>query len=155
MNEQTKAAVSVSEMARMVGLSRQRFYQLIGPTFPYPLYHVTTRRPYYPADLQQDCLEVRRRNCGIDGKPVLFYATGHRPRVQKPVSRMKRPVREKRYDGLLEGLTALGLPASQKQIAEAVKQRHPNGVDERDQGEVLRAVFLYLKRQDSANNVGR
>ena len=33
---QTKAAVSVAEMARMVGLSRSRFYQLIGTAFPQP-----------------------------------------------------------------------------------------------------------------------
>ena len=31
---QTKAVVSVAEMARMVGLSRARFYQLVGTTFP-------------------------------------------------------------------------------------------------------------------------
>ena len=155
MQEQTKTAVSVSEMSRMVGLSRQRFYQLIGSTFPYPLYHVSTRRPFYTADLQQVCLEVRRRNCGIDGKPVLFYATGHRPRTQKPVCRTKRPALEKKHDGLIDGLTALGLFVSQKQVAEAVKQLYPRGIEGEDQGEVLRAVFLFLKRQDSANNVGR
>ena len=32
----TKAAVSVAEMAQMVGLSRARFYQLVGTTFPSP-----------------------------------------------------------------------------------------------------------------------
>ena len=30
MNVETKAAVTVAEMARMCGLSRARFYQLIG-----------------------------------------------------------------------------------------------------------------------------
>ena len=57
-----------------VGLSRQRFYQLIGTTFPYPVYDLKSRRPFYTAELQAMILEVRRRNCGIDGKPVLFYA---------------------------------------------------------------------------------
>ena len=61
-------------MARMVGLSRSRFHQLIGTTFPWPLYSVSTRRPFYDEELQKCCLEVRRRNCGIDGKPVLFYS---------------------------------------------------------------------------------
>jgi hypothetical protein len=71
--DNTKAVVSISEMARMVGLSRSRFHQLIGTTFPWPLYAVSTKRPFYDEELQKLCLEVRRRNCGIDGKPVLFY----------------------------------------------------------------------------------
>ena len=73
-HEPTKAAVTVAEMARMVGLSRARFYQLLGTAFPFPVYDVSTRRPAYVEEQQRVCLEVRRRNCGIDGKPVLFYA---------------------------------------------------------------------------------
>ena len=155
MNEPMKAAVSVAEMARMVGLSRQRFYQLMGTTFPYPLYDVKTRRPFYTEEMQQACLEVRRRNCGIDGKPVLFYATGHQPRQQKPVGKRKPPVKKNQYEGLIDGLTALGLAASEKQVAEAVKQLFPKGVANEDQAEVLKAVFLFLKRQNSGDSVGR
>ena len=155
MNEPMKAAVSVAEMARMVGLSRQRFYQLMGTTFPYPLYDVKTRRPFYTEEMQQACLEVRRRNCGIDGKPVLFYASGHRPRVQRPVGKRKPPARRNQCEGLLDGLTALGLAASEKQVAEAVKHVFPKGVANVDQAEVLKAVFLFLKRQNSGDSVGR
>ena len=36
MSVEIKAAVSVAEMARMVGLSRARFYQLVGSAFPHP-----------------------------------------------------------------------------------------------------------------------
>ena len=72
---ETKAAVSVAEMARMMGLSRARFYQLTkAGAFPPPVYHLLTRRPIYPEELQLVCLDVRRRNCGIDGKPILFCA---------------------------------------------------------------------------------
>src|ERR1035438_2587529 len=70
---ETKTVVTVSEMARMVGLSRSRFYQLIGTAFPSPLMD-KKKRPFYSEELQAVCLEVRRRNCGIDGKPILFYA---------------------------------------------------------------------------------
>ena len=49
---QTKAAVSVAEMATMVGLCRARFYQLVGTTFPWPQYDVATRRPFYNEELQ-------------------------------------------------------------------------------------------------------
>ena len=87
MNAEIKAAVTVSEMSRMCGLSRARFYQLIGSAFPHPVYDVATRRPYYDEEAQKVCLEVRRRNCGINGVPILFYAK------RLPVALPKRPSR--------------------------------------------------------------
>ena len=86
----TKAAVTVSEMARMVGLSRARFYQLVeAGVFPTPVYCVSTRRPMYVEELQEVCLTVRRRNCGVNGKPVLFYARGHR--LPTPTTKTQKP----------------------------------------------------------------
>jgi hypothetical protein len=46
MSEETKAVVTVSEMARMVGLSRARFYQLQrAGVFPPPERDAETGRP--------------------------------------------------------------------------------------------------------------
>ena len=45
-----------------------------GGVFPPPLYNIETKRPFFTEDMQEVCLEVRRRNCGINGKPVMFYA---------------------------------------------------------------------------------
>jgi hypothetical protein len=88
--EMEKQAVSVAEMACMVGLSRQRFYQLVASgTFPSPVYNLATRRPFYTADLQTVCMDVRRRNCGIDGKPILFYA--RRSVIAPTARRASRP----------------------------------------------------------------
>ena len=73
MADETKAVVTVSEMARMCGLSRARFYQLQkAGVFPAPVYRAG--RPVYTEDQQQVCLEVRRKNRGVNGVPVLFYA---------------------------------------------------------------------------------
>ena len=112
MSEQneTKAAVTVAEMARMVGLSRSRFYQLIGTAFPEPKRQPGTGRPVYTEELQQVCLEVRRRNCGIDGKPILFYtrrlgSAPARPKAPKP----KLEPKGKDVAALVDGLNALGL----------------------------------------------
>ena len=67
----TKAAVSVTEMARMVGLSRARFYQLVKKaTFPSADHDLATGRPCYLEEKQRLILEARRRNCGVDGKPI-------------------------------------------------------------------------------------
>lgn len=155
MNKETKAVVSVAEMAGMVGLSRQRFYQLMGSTFPYPLYDVASKRPYYTEAMQQVCLEVRKRNCGIDGKPVMFYCTGPRQQLRKPVTKRKRPVKVNQPTWIMDGLTALGLVVSPNQVEEAVNDLFPTGVNGQDQGEVLRRVFLHLKCQDTADKVGR
>jgi hypothetical protein len=152
MSQETKAVVSVAEMARMVGLSRQRFYQLMGSTFPLPLYDVATRRPFYTEEMQQVCMEVRKRNCGVDGKPVLFYC-GYPPKVRKP--KPKRPAKTRQYVSLVDGLAALGMTVREDTVAAAIKQLFPNGVDGKDEGELLREVFLFLKRQDSADKVGR
>ncbi len=58
-----KAAVCIKEMAVMVGLSRQRFMQLVkAGVFPPPLRDEATGRPYYTDEMQTVVLDVRRRN---------------------------------------------------------------------------------------------
>jgi hypothetical protein len=155
--KETKAAVTVAEMARMCGLSRSRFYQLIGTAFPQPERHPETGRPIYTEELQQVCLEVRRRNCGIDGKPILFYArrSGTAPARTKPAKPKLEP-QGKEVPALVEGLNALGLTtATAAQVQRVTEELYPQGTAGIDQGEVLRAVFLHLKRQNSADNVRR
>jgi len=145
----TKAAVTVSEMARMVGLSRARFYELVeAGVFPTPVYDVSTRRPLYDEKLQEACLTVRRRNCGVNGKPVLFYARGHRtstPAVNPSKPPVAKPKPTPAHADLIDGLSALGLVATPAQVGEAVAALYPAGVDGTDRGQVLRAVFLRLK----------
>jgi hypothetical protein len=155
-----KAAVTVAEMARMVGLSRQRFHQLIGTAFPYPIYSVETRRPFFNEELQQVCLEVRQRNFGVNGKPVLFYAKGHQ--VEQPVEAprpVKRPAKLKPKGDCSEVLAAvrgLGLvTATADQVNAAMKIAFPDGVAGVDQGQVIRSVFLELKRQNRLGNEAR
>jgi predicted DNA-binding transcriptional regulator AlpA len=152
---ETKAVVTVSEMARMVGLSRSRFYQLIGSAFPSPLMD-KKKRPFYSEELQAVCLEVRRRNCGIDGKPILFYARRIGPTLTKP-KKMKAPATTNpKHADLLEGVRALGLASvTAADIAKALKELFPSGVENQDDGELLRAVFLHLKRKNRADKVGR
>ena len=155
--KETKAAVTVAEMARLVGLSRSRFYQLIGTAFPQPERQPGTGRPVYTEALQRVCLEVRRRNCGIDGKPILFYSrrlgsAPARPKAPKP----KLEPKGKDVAELVDGLNALGLTtATAAQVQKVAKDLFPKGTEGIDQGEVLRAVFLHLKRKNSADNVGK
>ena len=154
MSDELRAAVTVAEMARMLNLSRSRLYQLIGTAFPEPRRNVLGR-PYYDAEQQAVCLEVRRRNCGVDGKPILFYA----PRGSVPVSVPKKGPKTKQAKPpaeILDGVRALGLTmATAAQVDAAVAQLFPDGVEGVEPGEVIRQVFLSLKRQDSQGNLAQ
>ena len=153
MNETNlKEAVSVAEMARMVGLSRARFYQLQRDgVFPSPVYCICTHRPLYTEEQQGICIEVKRRNFGINSRPILFYtARGiSRPR---PAARRSRPTSAPangRHVELVESLKALGLGSvTAAQVERAVALAFPAGTAGIDEAEQVRAVFLHLRRQN-------
>ena len=153
----TKVIVNVAEMARMCGLSRARFYQLVKEgVFPPPLYRIDNQRPFYVETIQEICLEVRRRNCGINGRPVMFYARRFGPTTTPKRKRTPTAKKNNRYADLVQGLKALGLASvSTEQVEVAVKELFPDGIHKLDSGEVMRAAFLHLKRQDSGDNLGR
>ena len=149
---ETKAAVTVAEMARMLGLSRARFYQLQqAGVFPSPVYVVSNHRPIYVEKRKKVCLEVRRRNCGVNGKPVLFYARNH----SEPVPKVRREKPKSNHAELIDALSSLGLVSTVSEVDAAVKEKFPRGTEGIDESEVIREVFVYLKRQNSADNVRR
>ena len=80
MGIQTKEAVSVAEMSRMVGLSRARFYQLIGSAFPHPVYNVATRRPFSTKRRKECALKYAAGTAGLMGSRVMFYCR-HAPQA--------------------------------------------------------------------------
>lgn len=158
MSVEIKTAVTVSDMARMCGLSRARFYQLIGSAFPYPVYSVSTRRPFFDESLQTICLEVRRRNCGIDGKPILFYSRRlDLPLPKKQISTGRSTsAKTTKHKNLIVGLAGLGLSGiTDQQVGAALQKLYPQGADGVDEATLLRALFVDLMRQDRHHNVSR
>lgn len=151
-----KAAVTVAEMARMVSLSRARFYQLQkAGVFPPPKLNPSTKRPFFDQELQEVCLNVRRRNCGVSGQVVLFYARRQEitPARSKPTPKAV-PNKQPKND-LVAALESLGLAVTLAQVERAVSELFPGGAPGNG-GEVIRAVFLHLKqRRNAADNVGR
>ena len=152
MSDETKAIVTVSEMARMVGLSRARFYQLQkAGIFPPPDRDAETGRPFYAEEQQKVILEVRRRNCGVNGKPILFYArrVPLTPQMSKPRKAKPTAPKAEQYPELIEALQALGLAGvTAAQVGSAMKELYPQGTSDVDQAEVVRAVFLHLRRKN-------
>lgn len=139
----------------MLNLSRQRLHQLIGTAFPFPVYDLKTRRPFYTEELQRVCLEVRRRNCGVDGKPVLFYARRGGAPIS-PIKRSKKAKPNSAHVAILDAVKALGLvSATVDQVESTIKILFPQGVDSEDRAQVIRGVFVHLQRQNRADKVGR
>lgn len=161
-----RAFVTVSEMARMVGLSRSRFYALMEQgIFPPPAHLVSTRRPVYPQRLQQACLEVRQSGIGWHGgQPVIFYGRSSQRRAPTPKPRAERtPPRSRRkrradprISSVMESLRALGMEGLRSsQVAAAVAEVFPDGFDGVEEGEIIRAVFRHLRGSDAPDKPTR
>jgi phage antirepressor YoqD-like protein len=151
-NSATKTAVSVTEMAAMMGLSRARLYQLIRKNkLPTPDIEEGSKRPFFNEEKQRQCLEVRRRNCGIDGKPIMFYSRRRDVGVsRKKVERAKPAVSP--HADLIDQLGVMGITATAAQVDAVVKELFPTGTTGVPQEELFRAVFLRIRSQNSAGN---
>ena len=139
-------------MARMVGLSRQRFHQLMTEgVFPPPVYDIRTRRPHYTEEMQKVCLAVRQKNVGINGRVVLFYARRPVLAVPKKQISTQRSTSSKKppqHAGLIEGLKGLGLATvTESDLTSALQKLYPSGTAGVGEAEVLRSVFVHLMRR--------
>ena len=149
-----KAAVSVSEMARSLRLSRARMYELIqAGIMPPPVYLIRTRRPYYPAELQAVCIRVRESGEGINGEPVVFYAARSSTTAPKASRTNRNGSKASRSDPMLEpllsGLKQLGMSdPDPSAVGSILAELYPNGVGTEDSGAVLTAVFRRLSRRN-------
>lgn len=148
-----KAAICIREMAALCGLSRQRFMQLVKVgVFPAPNYDVATRRPFYSEDLQAQCVEVRKRNVGINGKVVMFYARRPTGLTTTPkVRKEQTPVIDAAaLADIVFGVRRLGVTtATPAQVRKAIAQQYPRGIEGLDVGTVAGKVFSHLKGKNS------
>ena len=149
-----KAAVSVSEMARSLRMSRARFYELIDAgVMPSPVYLIRTKRPYYTAELQAVCHRIRESGEGLNGEPVVFYAA--RGKAASPKSSRTNRSRtmaskpDPKLQTLLDGLKQLGVSDPDPSAVEAiVDELYPNGIGTEAPEAVLTAVFRHLNRRN-------
>ena len=152
--------LSISQMAKLLNLSRSRVYQLASEgVFLPPIYSADTKRPYYTADMARRNLEAKINNKGINGKICLFYTSRNSsvPHVHKkktPGNKKNNISPEDKFQDIREGLSALGLEGvSDAQIESALKQSFPEGEKDVPEGEILRAIFLQIKRRNSEHNL--
>ena len=137
-----EAICSVTELAGKLGLSRSRFYQLQKTgVFPMPVYCIRTKRPFYPLELQQKCLEIRKTGIGLNGQPVLFN-TSRRTKSDNPGNQSDHG-----YEELAGVLRGMGLNLTRNRVKDAVDALYPEGLAEHLVGDsIIRDLFRYLRQ---------
>ena len=150
----SQSYLSCAAVARRLGLSRQRFWQLRKEgVFPDPQIDEETGRPFYTEDQLELCMDLRKRNVGINGKIVLFYSARSTSLLPSAPRKKKSKRREtkNRHQQLIDSLKALGTASvTDDQVESALSDLFPNGVGGVEQGELVRAVFLNIQRKNSS-----
>jgi len=140
----SKAIISVTDMAKSVGLSRARFYQLVKQgIFPQAIYSTRTRRPFYNQALQEECVQIRQTGIGHNSEYILFYSPRHNNPGKKK-SPDKKSTSSSQYAEIVETLNTMGLSASHTQVEQVIRELYPNGVEDMEMGVVVREVYRRL-----------
>jgi len=153
-NNSSQSFLSCAAVARRLGLSRQRFWQLRKEgVFPQPQIDEESGRPFYTEEQVELCMDLRKRNVGLNGKIVLFYSA--RSTVSVPKATKKKTPKSKaatgRHEAVIDSLKVLGMTGvSDAQIDSVMSELFPNGKEDVDQGELVRAIFLHIQRKNSS-----
>jgi len=156
--------VSIPAMCSLMGISRSRYYQLLTGSFILPpVYSLESKRAYFTREMAERNIAVVRNNCGMNGKICLFYNTSRRTGSSpvKPVKNREqkpKPASDNKnsYQDLIEGLTQLGLQdVKPSQVESVIGKLYPEGIQNQDEGEVLKVVYRAIVKQNLQDNVNR
>ncbi|MHC4759196.1 MAG: helix-turn-helix transcriptional regulator [Planctomycetota bacterium] len=140
-NTENQSICSVTELAKKLGLSRARFYQLQNTgVFPPPVYCLHTKRPFYPMCLQEKCLEIRETGIGHNDRPIIFYSKRNIA-ATKP-----NGCSEQKYRELSDALGRMGLKTSPAEAGKAFVAIYPGNWKKLNiDGAVIAEVFRYFQ----------
>jgi len=165
MKENTiSEVVTIQQLCSMLSISRSRYYQLVSAGFlAPPVYSLETKRAYFTRQLAEQNMAVVRNNCGLNGKICLFYNTSRRtggspakPAKSREQKHKVTPDNKNLYQDIIDGLTLLGLQDVKPSIVESViKKLYPEGIQNQDEGDVLKVVYRAIVKQNSTDNVNR
>lgn len=162
MNEEhIPEIVSINQLCKLMGISRSRFYQLVNDLFLLPpIYSLDSKRPFFTRKIAEQNMSVIKNNMGLNGKVCLFYHTSRRTgttasKSPKIKAQKKKTLSENNHhQDLIEGLACLGLTeVKSTQIDSVLKELYPSGIQNIDEGEVLKAVYRVIVKQNSTDNV--
>ena len=151
-NEPLKAAVSLSEHAAQLSISRSRLYQLIraGVLAP-PCYFIRNRRPFFNEETQRINRAVLKSNLDIHGNYVVFYKREEHDRSvrRQPRGRTSSRPNNGEHAELVDGLKALGLSnVSSRDVERALRSLYPDASAPADSGALLRELFVLIRRSN-------
>ena len=151
-NSGRKSAVSVLEMARMMGLSRSRFYQLMGSgKIPAPVYNPKTRRPFYDQTLQEICLKIQQTGVAYDNTIIMFNITRqktHKRSEKADVNQKIESSMNNEHNDIVEALQEMGVRTNAEAVDAAIKEIYPDGQpNDIDDGVLLRELFRHLRNK--------
>jgi predicted DNA-binding transcriptional regulator AlpA len=155
--------VSINLLCKFMGISRSRYYQLLNDGFILPpTYSIDTKRPFYKREVALQNISVIKNNQGINGKVCLFYNTSRRAgAIQSKPTKVKTQKRKthseiQHHQDLIDGLAWLGLiDVKASQVDAILKKIYPDGIQNADEGEVLKALYCAISEQNSNDNVNR
>lgn len=138
MSETFQSYISVSQMSELLQISRVHFYALLKRrVFPQPIKREKCR-PFYDAELQRTCLEIREKQIGVDGQPILFYTKSTKPKSENPSKE-----KTSKYGFLVDALTELGLSGiGSRQIEATIKRLYPSGIAQIGEEDLIRELFI-------------
>ena len=140
----TNTICSVSAMAKSLGLSRARFYQLLKEgIFPLPIYDVRTRRPLYDNRLQELCRQVKSSGIGCNGQYVLFYTQRH---AYTPKPKTRKTTTKINYAEITDALAQMGVKISENDIEKVLPELYPDGYDDKEIGVIVRDLYRHFKK---------
>lgn len=151
-----REVISIREMAERLGLSRGRFYELVEEGFFLPpIFLLANRRPAYAAEMARRNEVAKMVGIGVNGAPRVFYRRREIPATQTSGPRTRsnaRPIRrEDRLAPIKGAMVSLGLSnVTDEQVAAAIAELFPSGLEGLDEGDVIRAVFRHLRRSGVA-----
>ena len=117
MENNFKEICPVKKMIAMLGMSKARFYQhLKNGVFPPPVYSFYTKQPFYPENLQNRCMDIRRTGIGYNGIPVLFY-TPRKAENCKSEGKSNNDYRE-----IIEALKNVNIKVTDKDIKATLRE---------------------------------
>jgi hypothetical protein len=152
-------AVGMSQMAKLLHLSRSRLYQLIEHgVLLNPVYLITNKRPIYTREMAMRNLEVKKNNVGVNGQVIMFYSPRniiHSGKINAAKA-VEKKLPTNQYKELIEELGALGLEeVSGSDVGAAISELFPDGTEKVSDDEILTSVFRHIKCRDTTDNVER
>lgn len=113
-----------------------------------------TGRRCYLEEKQRQVLEVRRRNCGVDGSPILFYSRRRDlGQVKAPPRAAKPKTKPNNHADVIHCLEQVKIIMTSAQVEATLKELFPDGTEGIDLGTVVEAIIDRVHRQNSSGSV--